>query len=86
MALAQKLIGPAIISYSDLFADENPALFQIKILQPAANLWFVQVFNRRTTVLKLTTTVYLDPMGKQQALYEARQYMDPFLKGLEELT
>lgn len=86
MAIRQKLTGPAIISHSDLLADDNPALFQIKIFQPSANTWYVEVYNRRTQVLKHTTLIYLDPMGKQAALYDARAYMDPYLKGLEELT
>lgn len=80
--------GPAVTLYTYPFEADNPALFLLKVFHNGVDpdSWFIEVYNRRTMVKKLTTTVYLGFMAKQQAYDEAKRYMAPYLKGEQELT
>lgn len=85
MALKNKQPGPSIVVYFDLFNDNNPALFSMKLLQTTLTNWYAEVYNRRTNVKLHTTTVYTSTFAKQEAIAEAREYMHPYLNGEQSL-
>lgn len=79
MACVPKQPGPATVVYYDLLRDDSPALFHIKLFQSDVNLWYVEVFDRRTQTLAHRTSIYA---FKQAALAEAKIFMAPYSAGL----
>lgn len=77
-----KAIGPAVIVKIDRFSDETPALFEVRLTQtapPPGEQWFGQVYNRRTLALVYTTPIFNGEMI--EALLDAKDFMEPYLKG-----
>ncbi len=73
-----KLPGPSIIYYEDLVSDDTPVLLIFKVFQSGTNLWYAEVYNRRTAILVYRTVIY---SLKVAALADAKIWALPYLKG-----